>query len=158
MKETVFDVLVFLYENYLDTEQENVPEADTLRTELLQIGFVNHLVDQAFDWMDALADKQRLEPLSLPRQTAVRVYSEEEQRRLDLDARGLLMFLEQCGIIDPESRELILERVAALGEAEIGADHIRWVALIVLFNQPGMESAYSRLEELVYDEVQATIH
>ena len=158
MKETVFDVLVFLYENYLDTEQENVPEADALRQELLQIGFVDHQVDQAFDWMDALADRQPLEPIDASQITTFRVFSEDEQRRLDMEAQGMLMFLEQCGIVDPASRELIIERVMALGEQEISADHIRWVALIVLFNQPGMESAYSRLEELVYDDAPLTIH
>lgn len=158
MKETVFDVLVFLYENYLDAEQESVPEADTLRQELLQIGFVDQQVDEAFDWMDALADDQRQLPLAVTCMSAVRVFCQPELQRLTTEAQGLLMYLEQCGIIDPSSRELIIERVMALGEEQITEDHIRWVALIVLLNQPGMENAYSRLEELVYDESPLTIH
>ena len=36
---------------------------------------------------------------------------------------------------------------------EIDLDQLKWVVLMVLFNQPGRESAYAWMEDLVIDQV-----
>ena len=39
----------------------------------------------------------------------------------------------------------------ALEDEEIDLDQLKWVVLMVLFNQPGRESAYAWMEDLVID-------
>jgi Smg protein len=39
----------------------------------------------------------------------------------------------------------------ALEDDDIDLDQLKWVVLMVLFNQPGHESAYAWMEDLVID-------
>ena len=39
MKENIFDVLMYLFENYMEDEIEMLPDSDVIRTELLEAGF-----------------------------------------------------------------------------------------------------------------------
>ncbi|MHB8416035.1 MAG: DUF494 family protein, partial [Acidiferrobacteraceae bacterium] len=60
----------------------------------------------------------------------------------------------QSGVLDPVTRELVLERVMALEAEEIDLEQMKWVILMVLFNRPGQEQAYAWVEDLVFNEVQ----
>ena len=66
--------------------------------------------------------------------------------------------MEASGVIDPVTRELVIDRLMALEEDEITLDQLKWVMLLVLFNQPGQEHAYHMLEDLVFDEMQGHLH
>ncbi len=46
----------------------------------------------------------------------------------------------------------------ALDSEEIDVDDIKWVVLMVLFSQPGEESAYARMEDLVFDDRAWVVH
>jgi Smg protein len=83
----------------------------------------------------------------------VRIYTGDEMGRLDTRCRGFLIFLEQVGVLDGLSRELVIDRVMALEDEEMDLDQLKWVVLMVLFNQPGRESAYAWMEDLVIDHV-----
>ena len=49
MKENVFDVLIYLFENYMDDETDMSPDPDAIRTELLEAGFPHKEINKAFD-------------------------------------------------------------------------------------------------------------
>ena len=66
----------------------------------------------------------------------------------------LLLQLEQRGVLDPYTRELVIDRVMALDADEIDLEQLRWIILMVLFNQPGQEHAYNALEDVVFGERQ----
>jgi len=155
MKENVFDVLIYLFENYLDGEAEPTPDPDAIRTELLEAGFPQPEVNKAFDWLESLTEQQPIEAVSLP---AFRVFSEEEMAKLDTDCRGLLMFLEQINILGPASRELVIDRVMALNEESISLENLKWIVLMVLFSQPNEEVAFARMENLVYETIPGYMH
>jgi len=158
MKETIFDVLVYLFENYIDAGDEPAIETGDLKTELLEAGFTGSYVDRAFDWMDELSSMPSEVVDSYTEQKSVRIYSPEERQRFDIDAQGFLMFLEQAGIVDKMRRELIIDRAMALGDTIISVEHIKWVTLIVLFSQSGMETNFSQMEELVYGDIPFLLH
>ena len=158
MKETIFEVLVYLFEHYIDVGEEKVIEQGKLKTELLEAGFTENYVDRAFDWMDELTLQPSAVVENYIGQGAIRVYSAEERLRFDVDAQGFLLFLEQAGIIDMTRRELIIDRAMALGDAVLTVDHVKWVALMVLFSQSGMEGHYSQMEELVYGDIPFELH
>jgi Smg protein len=63
-----------------------------------------------------------------------------------------MMYLEQIGILSPHQRELVIDRMMALDCEEIDVDDIKWVVLMVLFSQPGEETAYARMEDLVFED------
>lgn len=158
MKETIFDVLVYLFENYIDAGDEPAIETKDLKSELVDAGFTDSYVDRAFDWMEELSSAASDIADSYTEQKSVRIYSSEELQRFDVDAQGFLMFLEQAGIVDKMRRELVIDRAMALGDTVITVDHIKWVALMVLFSQSGMEGNYSQMEELVYGDIPFLLH
>jgi Smg protein len=158
MKETIFEVLVYLFEHYIDSSDGETVEPGKLKTELIEAGFTESYVERAFDWMEELTGHPSAPVDGYTEQKQFRVYSAEELQRLDVDAQGFLMYLEQSGIIDHVRRELILDRVMALGDVSIMVEHIKWVALMVLFSQSGMEGRYSQMEELVYGTIPFELH
>jgi Smg protein len=88
----------------------------------------------------------------------MRIYTGTECAKLDTEARGLLLFLEQSGILDPLSRELVIERVLAIDHVQVSVEEVKWVVLLVLMNRPGREDAFTQMEDLVYNEKPALLH
>jgi Smg protein len=158
MKENVLDVLMYLFETYVDTEEE--PEADhqELRDELVRAGFGDPEINRALDWLDGLTEHQ--DNLVYHPQTAhgTRIFSDFEHERLDSPCRGYITYLEQIGILSPPQREILVDRLLALESADIDVEQIKWVVLMVLFSQPGQEIAYARMEDLVFEESNGLIH
>ena len=98
------------------------------------------------------------EKYTLVNASAIRVYTAEECERMDLDSRGFLMFLEQTGVLDHNTREMVIDRVMALDEDEMDIEQLKWVILMVLFNQPGREAAFAWMEDLVFEEAPSVVH
>ena len=148
MKETVLDVLMYLFENYQHGEFSDMDNQETLRDELIAAGFPAEEVAHAFDWLDGLTE-QKQRPLIFSPRCSLRVYSREESSRLSVDCRGFLLYLEQLGILDGSSRELVIDRLMAI-EDEVDLERVKWVCLLVMVDQPNAEEAYDHLEDLVY--------
>jgi len=66
--------------------------------------------------------------------------------------------LENVGILSPEQRELVIDRLMALEGDDIDLEKLKWVVLMVLFSQPGQETAFARMEDLVFEERPAVVH
>ena len=125
--------------------------------ELEQAGFGSGEVERALCWLEDLAaDPSRTGPA--PTSRAIRVFDAIEQARLDTDCRGFLVHLEQVGILSPTQRELVIEKLMALDGDDIDIERLKWVVLMVLFAQPGQETAYSRMEDLVFEEHSGAVH
>jgi Smg protein len=88
----------------------------------------------------------------------MRLFNDVESEKLDVECRGYLLFLEQVGVLDQQTREVVVERVLALEEDEIDLEQLKWVVLMVLFYQPGREVAYAWMEDLVFEDMEAVIH
>lgn len=157
MKENVFDVLIYLFENYLDTEGEPA-DPESLRDELQQVGFPEAEVEKAFDWLEGLSEQQGDSAYTTPADQSIRIYTSHERERLGVECQGFLLFLEQMGILDQTSRELVIDRFMALGSEEPSLEQLKWVVLMVLFNQPGSEAAYAWMEDLVYENQPGFLH
>jgi Smg protein len=154
MSETVLDVLMYLFETYSEQDLEKEPEPDQsiLREELLQAGFGEPEVDRALDWLDGLTARN-MEPFSIqPAERSVRLFNRFELTRLDAECRGYILYLEQIGILSSVQRELVIDRLMALGSGDIDVEQVKWVVLMVLFSQPGQEKAFARMEDLVFEE------
>ena len=159
MKENVFDVLMYLFENYMDEGPEFNPDQETLSTELAQAGFPRGEINKAFTWLEDLsALRAREAELAAPGRGTLRHFTAQELQKLGAEARGFLLYLEQGGLIDARTRELVIDRVMALEVEEITLEQLKWVVLMVLVNQPGQEHAHALLEDLVFDAMQGHLH
>ena len=157
MKETVLDVLMYLFEAFVDSEDEFEPDRNELRDELERAGFGAREIERALDWLDEL-NSVEVTPGDTTRAAAVRVYDRFEQTRLDAASRGYLLHLEQTGILAPPHRELAIDRLLALDTEEVDVEHIKWVVMMVLFSQPGHEQAYAQMEDLVFADDPGWVH
>jgi Smg protein len=158
MKESVLDVLMYLFENYFYEEPEEEPDREHLEQNLHEAGFTNGEIEKAFRWLDGLAE-QRFQPeFKMHTDEPVRVFVDSEVNRLDTDCRDFLMYLSNCGVLDAQRRELVLDRLMALEAEEIDLEDIKWVVLMVLFNQPGQEANFAWMEDLMFDSEQDYRH
>ena len=150
-EETILDVLLFLFENYFYDDPDAVRDRDSLQASLLQAGFSPTEISKAFDWLEELANQRPT--LAEPRANGpVRIFVEAEFDRLDRECLGFLMFLEQHGVLDADQRELVIDRAMALDQEEVDLDDLKWVVLMVLFNQPGAEAAFAWMESQMFGD------
>ncbi|MGO4221250.1 DUF494 family protein [Lysobacter sp. TAF61] len=162
MKESILDVLLYLFEHYFTEDADLVRDHDSLRSgplfdELGKAGFSPAEINKAFEWLDALALQRP--SASVPRADGpTRIYFGPELDRLDVECRGFLMFLEQHGVLDAGQRELVLDRAMALDQDELDLDDLKWVVLMVLFNQPGSEAAYAWMETQMFEDEPEPVH
>jgi Smg protein len=159
MKENVFDVLMYLFENYMDDEAGIDTDQESLKVELKQAGFLSSEITKAFEWLESLATLQENTlPHSVPTKNSIRMYNANEQKKLNIECRGFLLFLEQVGVLDETTRELVIDRAMALETDDFDLEHLKWVILMVLFNQPGQEEAFAWMEDMVLDPVPNILH
>ena len=158
MFEDMVDVLIYLYENYMDGETPPPADQGELKEELTQAGFSTREIDKALAWLDELADTVTSADDTNNVDHGIRIYTDQECRHLDAASRGLLLFLEQNGILDSASRELVVERALALDTQALTVDELKWIVLLVLMNRPGKEAAFTQMEDMVYNSAPSVLH
>jgi len=157
MKQDVLDVLVYLFQNYINDESEVEADRDSVHTELLEAGFPNAEVEKALAWLEDLSSQEH--PLAtLEAERSMRVFAAEEKAKVSADGLGFLMDLERSGILAVEGREIIMNRVMTLDTEQIDLEELKWLILMALFNQPGQEEVYAWVEDLVFDSDGGYLH
>ncbi|QSX40911.1 DUF494 family protein [Shewanella cyperi] len=156
----MFDILMYLFENYVHSEVEMMVDEDQLTKELTRAGFHQSEILKALSWLEHLADLRESDTPYLcdHNQHSFRIYTPEETEKLDVECRGFLMFLEQINVLSVETREMVIDRVMELDESVLVLEDLKWVILMVLFNAPGHESAYAQMEDLVFEQPEGRLH
>lgn len=155
----MFEVLMYLFENYMDGSVALNADPDTIVNELEQAGFKRSEIGRALDWLDGLNRVQETVQAGVQSTShAIRHYSTEESERLGLDGKGFLLYLEQLSILDPMTREVVVDRLMALDHREVDLGRIKWVVLIALFNQPDKKSALSLLQDMILSDAFDLLH
>ena len=157
----MFDILMYLFENYIHSEAEVMVDHDILTDELTRAGFHQDEIYKALAWLEKLAALQDVEVypyLTRVTSKSIRIYTHEETQVLDIECRGFLMFLEQVNVLDFSTREMVIDRVMEIDTKYFCIDDLKWVVLMVLFNVPGKENAYSQMEDLIFDEQEGPLH
>jgi len=155
----MFEVLMYLFENYMGSTVSFNIDQETIFTELEEAGFSHFEINRALDWLEGLSRVQRsVESGPPPTTKAIRHFSKEESEHIGLEGQGLLFYLEQLNILDPMTREIVIDRVMALDHREIDLGRIKWVVLIALFNQPDKKGALSLLQDMILSDVFNVLH
>jgi Smg protein len=159
MKETMLDVLMYLFDQYLDEDADVESDEETLKWQLAQAGFPESEIAKALSWIEGLVPNQGAAPIQVSHtQPPMRVYAPQEMERMDALCRGYLLFLEQIGVLDPSTRELIIDQVMALETDTVDLAQLKWVVLMVLFNQPDGQTVCSWIEDFIFDREAGYFH
>ncbi|WP_372761323.1 DUF494 family protein [Pseudoalteromonas sp.] len=157
----MFDILMYLFENYIHNDASVFIKPNELTDELLRAGFNEDEIFKALHWLEQLAELQHSDVspyLTSSPQQAVRIFTDNECDMLDLQCRSYFMFIERIGVINSVTREMVLDRLAALDKPFITLEDLKWVVLMVLFNVPGSEKACEQMEELIFEQPGDVLH
>ncbi len=151
----MFDVLVYVYENYW--RPDACPAAPLLTRKLSAAGFEHDEIEEALHWLDGLA--ARVEPAALePQQpSSRRVFTADEHECLGTESLSFLSFLESANVLTPALREVVLERATAAGQRPMDLEDLKVIVLMVFWSQ-GEEPDALILDELFVDDQDRLIH
>jgi Smg protein len=152
----MFDILVYLFENYYQTDL--YPDEDALARKLTAAGFEHDDISDALAWMQGIsAAGASAFPDSLAESTAFRGYADVEAAKLGVEGRGFLAFLEGAKVLTPLLREIIIERAMAVSEDSVSIEKLKVIVLMVLWSQQHSIDSLI-LEELLSDRAQLLMH
>ena len=154
MKEDILEVLIYLFENYMVDGVSFESGQDELARELIGAGFDGEEIDKAFVWLEGLMNiyqQDEAQRFSVQTRQSIRFFTEQERQRLSLEAQSLLSRLVGVGVLDQYSREMVIDRVMALDLVDVNLDHVRWVVLMVLSNQPEFYEIAEWAEVIISD-------
>ncbi len=155
MKENIFDVLIYLFENYIDDDIDLLPDSEGIKDELIQAGFDQREVNNAFEWLETLTEQSTIQPNI---SSTFRIFSQQEKIKLDIECRNLLLFLEHNGILTTTFREIVIDRVMAIKNQTLTLDELKWTVLIVLLSQTDDHAVFNRMEDIIYDLTPTQLH
>jgi Smg protein len=158
----MFDVLVYLYENYW--RPDACPDHEQLTRKLSAVGFESEEIQEALHWLDGLATRTgelsagalAVTPLAQSADS-VRVYLREEQELLGDESIGFISFLESAGVLTPALREMVIDRATAVGAGPLGLDDLKIIVLMVFWSL-GEEPDALILDELFVAPEDRLIH
>jgi Smg protein len=139
----MFDVLVFVYENYW--QGDVCPEPDQLERKLSAVGFSADEIHEALRWLDGLnlaAQSTQwlpgIEPTAqhssltrLQSAHSMRVYTAAEREHLGVECLGFIHFLETSGSLPSPLREIVIDRAMAAPGAPLPLDDLKLIVLLV---------------------------
>ncbi|MEO5735046.1 MAG: DUF494 domain-containing protein [Rubrivivax sp.] len=151
----MFEVLVYLYENYW--RPDACPEPRQLSRKLTAVGFESDEIQDALRWLDGLASTAQACTGSPPVQGSMRIYTDEEREVLDEGSVGFLTFLESAGVLPAPMREMVIDRAMAVGAGSMDLEDLKIIVLMVFWSL-GEEPDALILDELFVDPEDRLIH
>lgn len=152
----MFDVLVYLYENY--GAPHACPDPDSLSRKLTAAGFDDEEITEALAWLQGLEQVTEQSVAVGPEsEGSFRIYAKLETERLGADSIGFLSFLEHAGSLTPSQREIVIERALAVEDTPIPLTMIKVIVLMVLWSQQA-DIDVLLLEELLHDGSERDLH
>lgn len=172
----MFEVLVFVYENYWRSDA--CPEPEQLSRKLSAHGFEAEEIRDALQWLDGLSlatqgvqlkrnDEEGRSVTVALRSSAeatrpqspdsMRVYSQAEQDHLGAECLGFIQFLEGSNVLPCDMREIVVERAMAAPGAPVALDELKIIVLMVHWST-GIEPDALMLDELCDDTRDRVAH
>ncbi len=150
----MFDVLVYLYENYW--RPDACPDHDQLTRKLTSVGFESDEIQEALRWLDGLANASDAY-VGKQGEHALRVYSPQEQEHLGEESIGFISFLESAGVLPAPMREMVIDRASAINGGPLDLEDLKIIVLMVFWSL-GEEPDALILDELFVAPEDRLIH
>jgi Smg protein len=130
----MYDILVYVFENC--QQAELAYDRERVVKKLSAAGFEDSDISEALHWLAGVMRTPQGAVQRLPESRhAFRAFAPRETAKLDSQCRGFLLTLEQSGILDMQTRELVIERALAAAGDSLSLDQLKLVVLMVLWNQ-----------------------
>jgi Smg protein len=127
----MFEVLVYLYENYW--RPDACPEPKQLSRKLSAVGFEPDEIQDALRWLDGLASSAE-SVTGQPVPGSMRIYTDAEREVLDETAVGFITFLESAGVLAAPLREMVIDRAVAAGGGPMALEDLKIIVLMVFWS------------------------
>jgi len=150
----MFDVLVYLYENYW--RPDACPNHEQLTRKLSAVGFESDEIQEALSWLDGLASAAQSYD-GEQGEHSMRVYLPGEQELLGEESIGFISFLESAGVLPPPMREMVIDRATAISSGPLELEDLKIIVLMVFWSL-GEEPDALILDELFVDVEDRLIH
>ncbi len=150
----MFDVLVYLYENYW--RPDACPDHDQLTRKLSSVGFESDEIQEALSWLDGVATAAEAH-VGVQSADSLRVYSPAEHEHLGEPSIGFISFLESAGVLPPPMREMVIDRASAIPGGPLDLEDLKIIVLMVFWSL-GEEPDALILDELFVDEEDRVVH
>lgn len=150
----MFDVLVYLYENYW--RPDACPDHAQLTRKLSAAGFESDEIQDALTWLDGLAGAAESHD-SRQGDKSLRIFTEAERDRLGDDSIGFISFLESAGVLPPPMREMVIDRAMAAGDAPVDLEDLKVIVLMIFWSL-GEEPDALILDELFVAPEERVVH
>jgi Smg protein len=150
----MFDVLVYLYENYW--RPDACPDHDQLTRKLSSVGFESDEIQEALTWLDGLATASQ-SYVGTQAERSLRVYSPAEQEHLGEESIGFISFLVSARVLPPPMREMVIDRASAVPGGPLDLEDLKIIVLMVFWSL-GEEPDALILDELFVAPEERLIH
>ena len=150
----MFDVLVYLYENYW--RPDACPDPKQLSRKLSAVGFDADEIQEALRWLDGLATSAEAVAGS-PVPGSMRIYTAGERDMLGESSIGFIAFLESAGVLPAPMREMVIDRAMAVGSGPVDLEDLKIIVLMVFWSL-GEEPDALILDELFVDPEDRVVH
>ena len=139
IKEDFLDILLYLFEYY---SEDPVRESDTsfvIRDHLIDAGFQDAAIDHAMDWVEIFKAPKEDAMLHVPSSSSVRILSDDEKNLLDVECQNYISRLEKFGLLTPEKRELLIDKLTSIGFEPMDLEVVKALSILMLFQEPSVE-------------------
>ena len=139
IKEDFLDILLYLFEYY---SEDPVRESDTsfeIRDHLIGAGFQDDAIDHAMDWVEIFKNPKEDIMLHIPSSSSVRILSDDEKNLLDVECQNYISRLEKFGLLTPEKRELLIDKLTSIGFEPMDLEVVKALSILMLFQEPSVE-------------------
>ena len=127
----MFDVLVYLYENYW--RPDACPDHEQLCRKLSAVGFESDEIEEALSWLDGLTITAQGH-VGEQAQDSTRLYTASERDMLGSDSVAFISFLESAGVLPPPMREMVIDRAMAVSVDGLSLDDLKIIVLMVFWS------------------------
>src|SRR5688500_19005385 len=120
----MFEVLVFMFENYFANHAQ--PDSEVLTIELSAAGFAQSDIYGAVSWFDEMKTMLH-QPVAIyaHQHTATRIFANVELKKINTESISFILFLQQAKVINDVERDLIVDRAMALKQEHIQIEEMR---------------------------------
>lgn len=126
----MLSIFVYLYNNY--HHPQSFPDALVLAQRLAEVGFDDEEILAALDWLSE-SKQLKWSPYSDASPHAFRLYTQQEQALLGVEAIGKIENLIANGVLNSEQREMLIEQAFAIGEMPLSIENFRAILLMLLW-------------------------
>lgn len=150
----MFDVLVYLYENYW--RPDACPDHAQLTRKLSAVGFENDEIQEALTWLEGLSHALQSHA-GTQSPDSMRVFTAAEQEQLGEECMGFISFLESAGVLPAPMREIVIDRAMASEGGPMSLEDLKIIVLMAFWSL-GEEPDALILDELFVDAADRLIH